>query len=109
MNQYLGEIRMFGGNFAPQGWEFCDGQLLRIVEYETLFNLIGTTYGGDGQTNFALPDLRNRAPAHHGPQLALGQESGIAASAPAAAGPHAAPWLAVQFIVATQGIFPSPT
>src|SRR5207253_6177819 len=61
---YVGEIRMFGGNFAPAGWMFCEGQLLPISENETLFNLIGTTYGGDGQTTFALPDLRSRVPVH---------------------------------------------
>ncbi|QGZ35899.1 phage tail protein [Stappia indica] len=63
---YIGEIRMFGGNFAPLGWEFCNGQLLSIAENDTLFNLIGTTYGGDGQTTFALPDLRGRLPLHFG-------------------------------------------
>jgi microcystin-dependent protein len=63
---YVGEIRMFGGNFAPAGWMFCDGQLLPISENETLFNLIGTTYGGDGQSTFALPDLRGRLPIHQG-------------------------------------------
>ena len=59
---YVGEIRMFAGNFAPAGWMFCEGQLLPISENETLFNLIGTTYGGDGQSTFALPDLRGRLP-----------------------------------------------
>jgi len=63
---YVGEIRMFGGNFAPAGWMFCEGQLLPISEYDTLFNLIGTTYGGDGQSTFALPDLRGRLPIHMG-------------------------------------------
>ena len=63
---YVGEIRMFAGNFAPAGWMFCEGQLLPISEYETLFNLIGTTYGGDGQSTFALPDLRGRVPIHTG-------------------------------------------
>src|SRR3984893_16299079 len=63
---YVGEIRMFGGNFAPAGWMFCEGQLLPISEYETLFNLIGTTYGGDGQSTFALPDMRGRLPIHMG-------------------------------------------
>jgi microcystin-dependent protein len=57
---------MFGGNFAPAGWAFCDGSLQQISEYETLFNLIGTTYGGDGQQTFALPDLRGRLPIHMG-------------------------------------------
>lgn len=63
---YVGEIRMFGGNFAPAGWMFCDGQLLPISENETLFQLIGTTYGGDGESTFALPDLRGRVPVHQG-------------------------------------------
>ena len=63
---YVGEIRMFAGNFAPAGWMFCDGQLLSIAENETLFQLIGTTYGGDGQDTFALPDLRGRLPIHQG-------------------------------------------
>jgi microcystin-dependent protein len=63
---YVGQILMFGGNFAPAGWMFCAGQLIPISENETLFNLIGTTYGGDGQSTFALPDLRGRAPVHMG-------------------------------------------
>jgi len=63
---YVGEIRMFAGNFAPAGWMFCEGQLLPISENETLFQLIGTTYGGDGQSTFALPDLRGRLPLHMG-------------------------------------------
>src|ERR1044072_6870348 len=64
---YVGEIRMFAGNFAPAGWMFCEGQLLPISENETLFQLIGTTYGGDGESTFALPGLRGRAPAPHPP------------------------------------------
>jgi len=63
---FIGEIRMFGGNFAPNGWALCDGQLLPISENETLFNLIGTTYGGDGESIFGLPDLRGRIPIHSG-------------------------------------------
>ena len=63
---YVGEIRMFGGNFAPLGWQFCDGSLLPISEYDTLFYLIGTTYGGDGQATFAVPDMRGRVPVHMG-------------------------------------------
>ncbi len=63
---YVGEIRMFAGNFAPSGWEFCNGQLLAISEYETLFVLIGTTYGGDGQDTFGLPNLQSRVPIHQG-------------------------------------------
>ena len=63
---YIGEIRMFGGTFIPAGWTFCDGRLLPISEYETFFNLIGTTYGGDGQETFAVPDLQGRVPVHMG-------------------------------------------
>lgn len=63
---YVGEIRMFAGSFAPAGWMFCDGQLLPIAENETLFQLIGTTYGGDGESTFALPNLQSRVPIHHG-------------------------------------------
>ncbi|MGH9841958.1 MAG: phage tail protein [Blastocatellia bacterium] len=63
---YVGEIRMFGGNFAPVGWAFCNGQLLPISEFDTLFTLIGTTYGGDGINTFAVPDLRGRIPIHQG-------------------------------------------
>lgn len=63
---FVGEIRIFAGNFAPIGWLFCDGSLLPISEYETLFQLIGTTYGGDGQSTFRLPDLRGRVPIHFG-------------------------------------------
>jgi microcystin-dependent protein len=63
---YIGEVRVFGGNFAPVGWALCDGQLLPIAQYDALFALIGTAYGGDGQTTFALPDLRGRVPLHYG-------------------------------------------
>jgi microcystin-dependent protein len=73
---YVGEIRMFAGNFAPAGWMFCEGQLLPIVENETLFQLIGTTYGGDGQTTFALPDLRGRIPLHMGGGFTLAEQGG---------------------------------
>jgi microcystin-dependent protein len=74
---YVGEVRMFAGNFAPAGWMFCEGQLLPISEYETLFNLIGTTYGGDGQSTFALPDLRGRVPLHFGNGFTLAQTGGV--------------------------------
>ena len=73
---YVGEIRMFAGNFAPSGWMFCEGQLLPISENETLFQLIGTTYGGDGQSTFALPDLRGRLPVHAGNGLILAETLG---------------------------------
>src|SRR5436305_13661884 len=74
---YVGEIRMFAGNFAPAGWMFCEGQLLPISEYQTLFQLIGTTYGGDGQSTFALPDLRGRIPLHFGNGFTLAETGGV--------------------------------
>lgn len=73
---YVGEIRMFAGNFQPAGWMFCDGRLLPISEYETLFQLIGTTYGGDGQSTFALPDLSGRLPIHQGNGFILAETGG---------------------------------
>ena len=73
---YVGEIRMFAGNFAPAGWMFCEGQLMPISENETLFNLIGTTYGGDGQSTFSLPDLRGRLPIHMGNGFVLAETGG---------------------------------
>jgi len=79
---YVGEIRMFGGNFAPAGWSFCNGVILPIPQNDTLFQLIGTTYGGDGQTTFALPDLQCRVPVHQGQganlsNYVLGQKGGV--------------------------------
>jgi len=80
-NPYVGEIRIFAGNFAPVGWAFCDGSIVPISENETLFNLIGTTYGGDGQSTFALPDLRGRVPIHQGfgggASYVIGELSGV--------------------------------
>jgi microcystin-dependent protein len=73
---YVGEIRMFAGNFAPAGWLLCYGQLLPISDNETLFQLIGTTYGGDGQLTFGLPDLRGRVPLHQGTGFTLAQIGG---------------------------------
>lgn len=78
---YIGEIRLFAGNFAPLGWRFCDGSLIAISENDTLYNLIGTTYGGDGQSTFALPDLRGRLPLHMGSGLGQnftqGEQGGV--------------------------------
>lgn len=81
-DQYVGEIRMFGGNYAPEGWLPCDGRLLSISEYDVLYTLIGTTYGGDGVSTFAVPDLRGRVPINdgQGPGLsyyAIGQAGGV--------------------------------
>jgi len=78
---YVGEIRIFAGNFAPAGWLFCEGQLLPIATNTPLFQLIGTTYGGDGQNTFALPDLRGRLPIHQGSNqgtnYTLGEQGGV--------------------------------
>jgi len=81
MDNFLGEIRLFAGNFPPQGWAFCDGALLSIAQNDALFALIGTTYGGDGQSTFALPDLRGRVPLHQGTlagnSYVIGQKAGV--------------------------------
>ncbi|HYZ77112.1 MAG TPA: tail fiber protein [Gaiellaceae bacterium] len=74
---YVGEIRIFAGNFAPAGWMLCEGQLLPISENETLFQLIGTTYGGDGESTFALPDLRGRIPLHQGNGFIMAETGGV--------------------------------
>jgi len=78
---FIGQIVMFAGNFAPRGWAFCDGQYRAISEHTALFSILGTTYGGDGRTTFALPDLRGRVPAGEGigpgvDPVSLGQRSG---------------------------------
>ena len=78
---FIGEIKMFAGNYAPQGWAFCDGQLLNISGNDALYSLLLTTYGGDGRTTFGLPDLRGRVPIHHGqgsglPDYGLGEQGG---------------------------------
>ena len=81
MEPFIGQIVLFGGNFAPRGWATCDGQLLAIASHSALFSILGTTYGGDGRTTFGLPDLRGRSAIHagHGPGLSqrnLGQRVG---------------------------------
>ena len=134
---FVGEIRMFAGNFAPRSWAFCDGQLLAISQNSALFSLFGTIYGGDGRTTFGLPDCRGRSPVHAGtgPGLApvrLGSKSGSNASGAVAAttsvsidrglGKTQQTWdalplgaepatsqLFVNFIVAEFGIYPSPS
>ncbi|MGB5832182.1 MAG: tail fiber protein [Thiohalocapsa sp.] len=78
---FIGEIKFFGGNFAPRGWAFCDGQLLAISGNSALFSILGTAYGGDGRTTFALPDMRGRSPVHQGsgpglPTVRLGAKGG---------------------------------
>jgi microcystin-dependent protein len=113
----LGEIRMFAGNFAPRGWAFCDGQLLAISSNTALFSILGTTYGGDGRTTFALPDLRGRIAMHagNGPGLSpirLGEMNGNEVVvgedkvAPVDGG-KTHPITGVNYIIALQGMFPS--
>jgi microcystin-dependent protein len=74
---FLGEVRIFGGNFAPRGYASCDGQILSIAQNTALFSLLGTTYGGNGQTTFALPDLRGRVPLHFSGSTPLGSRAGV--------------------------------
>ena len=132
---FVAEIRIFAGNFAPRNWAFCNGQLLQISQNTALFALIGTTYGGDGRTTMALPNLQGRAPAHHGqgpglPSYRLGQVVQNSAStikvvqgitpdrnlgssqttrtiaAKVPAGDQRHPYLGLNFIIALQGLFP---
>ena len=74
---YIGEVRVFAGGFAPLGWALCNGQQLSIAQYSALFNLIGTTYGGDGQNTFNLPDLQGRAIVHQGQSYVTGEKAGL--------------------------------
>ena len=111
----LAEVKLFAGNFAPRGWAFCHGQLLPITQHQALFSLLGTTYGGDGRTTFALPDLRGRAAIGAGEgkdmrRVLLGQRnSGIAvkANTDGSDWPKTKPTLGLNYIIALQGIFPS--
>jgi microcystin-dependent protein len=110
---FIGEIRMFASVFAPKGWEFCNGQLLPINQYTALFSLLGTYYGGDGKTTFALPDLRSRVPVHVGddgqlPEVQLGQSGGFVPQDGEQGTTYSAgPYLGVNFIIAVEGIYPS--
>ena len=122
---FIGEIRMVGFNFAPRGWAFCDGQLLPINQNTALFSILGTTYGGDGKTNFALPDLRGRLPVHASDEIPLGQAGGASSasgnrmltslsperglpytSSIVNAATDSSPTLGLYFTIALQGIFP---
>jgi microcystin-dependent protein len=110
---FLGEISMFAGTYAPKGWMFCNGEKLAISGHESLFSLLGTTYGGDGQKTFALPDLRSRAPVHAGaghnlPEVTLGDMGGIVPNVDEPGSAYSAgPYTAVNFIIAVDGIYPS--
>ncbi|MGL5011450.1 MAG: phage tail protein [Paracoccaceae bacterium] len=133
MDPMIGTITIFAGNFAPQGWAFCDGAVLQIAEHPALFGILGTTYGGDGLATFALPDMRGRVAAHFGAgaglaRHALGEAAGsetvtlargLQASPDAAGGAGVAfgaasatcanlqPTLYLAFIIAVEGVFPS--
>lgn len=110
MDPFLGEIRLVGFNYAPQGWAFCNGQILSIAQNTALFSLLGTTYGGDGRTTFALPDLRGRA------AIGMGQGAGLqntvqgemmSVNAGAGQSNGASSTLTLNYIIALQGIYPS--
>lgn len=114
---YIAEVRMFAGNFAPRGWAFCEGQILSISENQALFSLLGTTYGGDGRTTFALPDLRGRTPVHPNggkglTPIRLGQkEEGAAVYRAVKNEPtttvQVAPHIGINYIICVVGIYPS--
>jgi microcystin-dependent protein len=117
---FIGEVKMFAGNFAPRGWAFCDGQLLSISSNTALFSILGTTYGGDGRTTFALPDLRGRTAVgpRRGPgldEVRLGQKFGGQAvsgnsgesSHTSASRSRTTAGLGLNYIICLQGIFPS--
>lgn len=109
MDPFLGEIRLVGFNFAPVGWAFCNGQLMSIREHTALFSLLGTTYGGDGKTTFALPDLRGRAALGEGQGhglrgTVLGETMSV--NSGAGQGNGAVNTLTLNYIIAVQGIFP---
>lgn len=110
----LGEVKMFAGNFAPRGWALCDGQLLTISQNQALFSLLGTMYGGDGRTTFALPDLRGRAPIHagNGPGLTTKRigEKGGKEKIEYKEGSNISetqPYAVINYIIALQGFYPS--
>jgi len=91
MTDFMGEIAIFAGTYAPKGWAFCNGQKLAINQHQALFSLLGTSYGGDGQKTFALPDLRSRVPVHAGtgeglPEVTLGEKGDSTLSLPSARG-----------------------
>jgi microcystin-dependent protein len=104
MQPFLGQIMAFAGNFAPKGWAFCHGQLLPINQNQALFSLLGTTYGGNGQTNFALPDLRNRTMVGFSNDRPLGGVNDFTA---AASGESVLGAGTTNYVIALQGIYPS--
>lgn len=109
----LGEVKLFAGTFAPRGWAFCEGQLLPISSYSALFSILGTTYGGDGRTNFALPDLRGRVPVSPGTgpgleTVRLGQKNGGKLTGDGGqSDTKTQPTLGMHYIIALTGVYPS--
>ena len=114
METFIGEIRMFAGNFAPVGWMFCHGQTLQVSEYTALFTILDRTYGGDGSTTFCLPDLRGRMPVDVNASnwhVDLGVSGGTTSSGPFLAETRSwssqnTPYLALNFIIAVEGVYP---
>lgn len=100
-NGYLGEVKLFAGNFAPRNWAFCHGELLQIFDYEALFGVLGTTYGGDGRGTFALPDLRGRT------VVGLGKESNLSEKKDGESGNNTKSCLSMNYIICVEGRFPS--
>ncbi len=110
MDAILGEVRLFAGDYAPEGWRICDGAVLNVADHEPLFSLIGKTYGGDGLTTFALPDLRGRVPIGAGDaasRRAVGAKSGSALNVGASAAAHKRmSRMALSYIIAIIGSYP---
>jgi microcystin-dependent protein len=109
MDPLIGEIRVFAGNFAPRDWAFCEGQLLDIPSYQALFCILGTTYGGDGQRNFGLPDLRGRViVGPNGDDYQIGQLGEFAsAAADDQLAATSVPYQAIHHIISLSGTFPT--
>ena len=101
-DQMLGEVKLFAGNFAPRNWAFCEGQLLNISENTALFSILGTMYGGDGRTTFALPDLRGKVPVGVGTEVRIGETVNSGSK-----GDDGAPGLGMHYIIALNGLYPS--
>jgi microcystin-dependent protein len=114
MEPFLGQLMCVGFTFAPKGWAFCNGQLMSISQNSALFSLLGTTYGGDGRTTFALPNLQGRAPIHFGegaglPNFAQGEEGGGLGLTTGGANTNGItqPYITMNWIIALEGVFPS--
>ena len=104
---YLGDIKIFAGNFAPRGWAFCDGQLLPISSNTALFSILGTTYGGDGRTTFALPDLRNAVPVGVGRRTGAASEIRQGSPVNVSGNSSELKGVGLRYIICMQGLYPS--